>query len=459
MSSSNSFQTQNPATLEFIEEYEYSSYQKTETLLQELYFNQKKWQGSLVSERIQYLKNIAASFLNWKEQLAISMTIEMGKPISDGVAEVEKCARCALYYAEHLEEFLQSEQVVLSRQSAGTIYKEPFGVIFAIMPWNFPVWQLARFALPAIAAGNAVLMKHSDITAGTAKLIEKVFTDVGGITVFRNAHLSHQDSALVIADPRIQGVTFTGSTRGGKEVAGIAGQNLKKTVLELGGSDAYLILQDADLELAAKACAQSRMVNGGQSCVAAKRFIVHQSKMDEFIHNFSSELEKFKVGDPKNKLTVRGPLAHKKFQLQIHEQVLAINKKAIQIGGKLPNEVGAYYPATILIMENSTKKWDQEFFGPVACVWSFSDDAQAIEMANHSIYGLGGALFSKDHERAMSLAKKLECGIVGINEMVKSDPSLPFGGVKNSGYGRELSRYGLYEFLNIKSVTTRLYDK
>lgn len=450
-----SFTTQNPATLQDLQSYSYLSFQSANQLLENLVHEQKSWALASIQEKQKALTSLAKTFRENAPALAKQMALEMGKPYSQGLAEVEKSALCAEYYIQNIAEFLEPEQKTFSGQST-FVMKEPLGVIFAIMPWNFPMWQLVRFAIPAIAAGNAVLMKHSDLTAGIAILLEKIFLEAIGRKLLANAHVNHADSAAIIADSRIRGVTFTGSTRGGKQVAELAGRALKKSVLELGGSDPYLVLADADVQKAAEFSAKSRMMNGGQSCVAAKRFFVHAKVYDEFLQRFSVHLRAHRTGDPLNPETIRGPLASQKFQLQLQAQVddLLIEKSTrLLSGGKIPSEKGAFYPATILQMESDQELWTKEFFGPVACVWKFENEEEAIRQANHSIYGLGAAIFCKDEERALRLAMKLESGMVAINDMVKSDPNLPFGGVKDSGYGRELAKYGLYEFLNLKSVT------
>jgi len=448
------FKTQNPTNLEQLQEYSYLGLQDSEKILDSLFCAQKKWAFSSLGERKGLLQSLGQEFLKNKETLARQMALEMGKPYLQGVAEVEKSVLCADYYIQHLDQFLETEKVIYPGHQ-GLIRKEALGVLFSIMPWNFPVWQLVRFAFPALAAGNAVMMKHSDLTAGTAAFIEKIFSEAGAGHLLKNAHLSHEDSAKIISDYRIRGVTFTGSTRGGRQVAEVAGRSLKKTVLELGGSDAYLVLEDADVRFAAEACAKSRMVNGGQSCVAAKRFFVHASIFDSFLKEFSAQLQKYPMGDPFDSQSLRGPLAHIRFQQQIHSQVesmVSSGQAELLFGGQLPESRGAFYPATVLLMKEQSKLWVQEFFGPVACIWKFQDEEKVIEQANRCVYGLGGAVFSKNESRALALSRKIESGIVSINDMLKSDPHLPFGGVKDSGYGRELSGYGLTEFLNIQSV-------
>ncbi|GIL18369.1 MAG: aldehyde dehydrogenase [Oligoflexia bacterium] len=451
------FQTTNPATGEFLKEYNYDTLAQGQEKLHQLHKSFQNYRTFTINERSQLLLRLAKSLRNHSEELANQASLEMGKTLAEARAEVEKCAQTAEYFAENLVGFLKPDQINFGDQK-NWIIKEPLGIILAIMPWNFPYWQVIRFAVPALGAGNVILMKHSDLTAGCAEKIEKVFLEASqGITLLVNSHLDHDSVQRMMGDSQIRGVTFTGSTRGGCAVGERAGVHLKKTVLELGGSDPYLVLSDADIHWAAVTCAKSRMVNNGQSCVAAKRFIVHQSVYEDFKIQFTQELKSYSYGSPFDPTSKVGSLAHHKFQTQLHLQVQSLiqNKKNhLVFGGTVPEEKGAYYPVTLIDMDSESMT-QEEFFGPVALIWKVQTDEEAIQLANQSIYGLGGALFSKDIEKAKRLALELECGFVAINDMVRSDPRIPFGGVKQSGFGRELSGYGLQEFCNVKTLTLK----
>lgn len=462
---SNSFTTTNPSTGETLRSYQYLKADELEKELQDSFEYWKEYKTSRLSMRTDLLLRIAQGLRNHEAEFAKLMAEEMGKPLKDGIAEVEKCAVTCEYFATHAEEFL-APHTVDANYPKSKIIKESLGPILAIMPWNFPLWQVIRFAAPAVAIGHPILLKHSEITAGCAELIEKIFWESSGEeALLLNLPISHEQAAAVIADPRIRGVTFTGSARGGSQVAMVAGQHLKKTVLELGGSDPYLVLADAQVAEAAKICARARVTNNGQSCVAAKRFLVHESLIEEFTQVFQVTLENLKVGDPQKAGTQLGPLADKRFQKQLQEQCakfldgkekkifdLADLVKASGQKDDLP-DAGAFFRArAYLIKGDNPAFYQEEFFGPVALIHTFQHDSEAIEMANKSVFGLGGAVFSQDLERAEKVARQIETGFVAINDQVKSDPRLPFGGVKNSGYGRELSQVGFNEFVSVKSL-------
>ena len=454
----NSFTTTNPTTGEILRTYHYLTSTEIEKELQDAFEYWHEYKKTRLSLRTDLLLRIAQGLRNHENEFAKLMAEEMGKPLKDGLAEVEKCAVTCEYFATHAEEFL-APHTVDANYPKSKIIKESLGPILAIMPWNFPLWQVIRFAAPAVAIGNPILLKHADITAGCAELIEKIFWESSGEeSLLLNLPISHEQAALVIADPRIRGVTFTGSARGGREVAKTAGASLKKTVLELGGSDPYLALSDASAAEAAKICAIARMTNNGQSCVSAKRFLVHESLLEEFTHVFQATLENLKVGDPLLEATQVGPLAHKKFQKQLQDQCAKYldgkEKKLFDFSeSKDFSEAGAFFRArAYLIIDDNPAFYQEEFFGPVALIHSFQQDSEAIEMANKSVYGLGGAVFSRDLERAEKVARQIETGFVAINDQVKSDARLPFGGVKNSGHGRELSQVGFNEFVSVKSL-------
>ncbi len=450
------FPTINPATGETLKTYEHHTSSETEKALQKAFESAREFKSKSVSMRQQELRALAATLRAQAPQLAQTVTLEMGKPITDSLAEIEKCATAFDYYAENLERFLAPENVVTS-YSRSQIVKDPIGPVLAIMPWNFPVWQAVRFAAPAVGIGNPIVLKHADQTAGTAEKMQEIFDSVSkGLMV--NLRMEHSQVSQVIADPRIRAVTLTGSTRAGKIVAEQAARHLKKTVLELGGSDAYVVFADSDVEKAGQICARARMVNNGQSCVAAKRFLVEKKVLPQFLQAFQGELQKLKIGDPLKKETQVGSLASKKFQTQLLKQCETLAEQ----GGKKIFESssdfnfsapGAYFPSRVYLAPKASQfAFQEEFFGPVALVFDFESEAEALELCNRSSFGLGGAVFSKDLVRADRFARQMEAGFVAINEQVKSDPRLPFGGVKDSGYGRELGLYGFNEFCNIKTM-------
>ena len=386
------------------------------------------------------------------------MTLEMGKAIKDSLAEVEKCAVAFDFFAENLSSLLSPESVKTA-YAKSAIVKDSIGPVLAVMPWNFPLWQVTRFAAPAVGIGNPILLKHADISAGTAEMIAEIFDHVSPGLLY-NFRIDHDQAAKVIEDRRCAAVTLTGSARAGREIAQTAGKFLKKTVLELGGSDAYVVFADADVDKAARICAQARMTNNGQSCVAAKRFIVHASVLARFMTGFEKTVRELGFGDPTNEKTANGSLAAKKFQTQLLEQCATIEKAGARKLFDLADDLkfnfadpGAFFPArAYLVTPDIEQVFTDEFFGPVALVLSFDHEAEAIEIANRSVYGLGGAVFSKNEVSAEAFARLMEAGFIAINDQVRSDPRLPFGGVKDSGYGRELSHYGFDEFCNIKTL-------
>jgi succinate-semialdehyde dehydrogenase/glutarate-semialdehyde dehydrogenase len=383
------------------------------------------------------------------------MALEMGKPIVQGEAEVEKCAWACNYYAEHGEAFL-ADQPRQTEASRSYVRFDPIGPVLTIMPWNFPLWQVFRFAAPALMAGNAGILKHASNVPRCALEIEEVFRDAGfPENLFRALLVGSDKVAAIIADSRIRAVTLTGSEGAGSKVAEQAGHHLKKTVLELGGSDPFIVLEDADIEKAAKTAADARLINSGQSCIAAKRFIVVDKVEDMFLRHFVSAMESRKMGDPLGRDTQVGPQARDDLRASLHRQVEESVKRGAKLllGGRVPEGPGAFYPPTVLAAVNKgMPAFDEETFGPVAAVILAQDEADAIRLANDSPFGLGASLWTQDRERAERLVGQIEAGCVFVNEQVKSDPRLPFGGVKRSGYGRELSEYGMREFTNIKSV-------
>ncbi len=414
------------------------------------------WSRCSVAERARPLEELAQVLRDRSEELAGLMVQEMGKPIVQARFEVEKCAVGCEYYARNAPGFL-APMPATSDASRSLVSFEPLGIVLAIMPWNFPLWQAIRFAAPALAAGNTVLLKHAPSVPGCALAIEAAFEAAGFPRgALRTLLIEVEPVAGLIADPRVAAVTFTGSTRGGKAVAAQAGAHIKKTVLELGGSDPYLVLADADLDLAAGQCVEGRLQNSGQSCIAAKRLIVVDEVHDAFRQRVWSRMAGAVVGDPAAEETEVGPLAREDLRDALHDQVLRSLEAgaACALGGEIPERPGWFYPPTVL--ENvrpGMPAFDEELFGPVAALIRADDEEHAIELANGSRYGLGAAVFTRDLERGERIAReRLQAGGCFVNAFVRSDPRLPFGGVKESGYGRELSEFGIREFVNVKTV-------
>ncbi|MBC7414820.1 MAG: NAD-dependent succinate-semialdehyde dehydrogenase [Herminiimonas sp.] len=413
------------------------------------------WRTTPFAERARLMRAAGAVLRARQDELAILMADEMGKVLKDGLAEIGKCADCCDFYAVNAEQFL-SNQVVATDAAKSYVAFDPLGVILAVMPWNFPFWQVFRFAAPSLMAGNVGLLKHASNVCGCALAIQEIFEEAGFPRhVFTTLLVEGSRVEPVIRHPLVRAVTLTGSTPAGKSVAGIAGSELKKSVLELGGSDAYIVLEDADLALAVTACVKSRLVNGGQSCIAAKRFIVVRPLIAEFTRRYVEQFKKVRFGDPKDVASDMGPMARADLRDQIHEQVQqSVAQGALLLtGGAIPDQPGAYYPPTVLAgVKPGMRAFDDEIFGPVASIIEATDEADAIALANRSVFGLGSAVFTADKDRADRVARQIEAGSVFINGLVKSDVRLPFGGIKQSGYGRELSSYGIQEFVNIKTV-------
>lgn len=449
------FETTNPATGEALHKYNYLSDSQIETSLAQSFRAWRALASLSSSEKAQQLRAVAAALRAHREMLARLMTLEMGKPISDSLVEIEKSATAFDYYAEHGPGFLQTE-IRAGNYRESQIRYQSLGPVLSVMPWNFPCWQVARFMAPALMVGNPILLKHSILTAGFAKRMVEVVQ--GALTIqdaVLNMVVTHAQTEKIIMDPRVRAVTFTGSNRGGSQVGAAAGLAMKKSVLELGGSDAYLVLDDADVTTAAQICAKARLVNNGQSCVAAKRFIVAKSVFSEFKDVFIETMISLKEGDPLNPETKRGPLAAKKFQTDLMAAVNQAEKVSAKALLKDPLREGghAYFPLRVYQVSGREDFFAQEeFFGPVALIAQTNSDEEALELANRSIFGLGGAVFSKDLIRASRIADQMEAGLVMINDQVKSDPRMPFGGVKQSGHGRELSKAGILEFVNVKTV-------
>jgi len=402
------------------------------------------------------MRKAAALLRERRDEYARLMTEEMGKTITDGRAEVEKCAFHCDWFADHAQHYLADEPVDIGGGEAFVTYN-PLGVVLAIMPWNFPFWQVFRFAAPALMAGNAGLLKHASNVPGCALAIEQVLHDAGvPRDLFRTLLLPSREVEALIKDDHVAAVTLTGSVGAGKAVATAAGSVLKKCVLELGGADAYLVLEDADIATAAKIAATARMVNGGQSCIAGKRFIVIRDVLADFEAALVAAMRGYEMGDPSAEATKLGPMQSVKARDEIHQQVRdSVAKGArLLLGGEVPNRTGAWYPATVLTdVRPGQPAHDAEVFGPVAAIIAAEDERDAIRIANASEFGLGSGVLTGDPDRGRRIAaQKLEAGMSFVNENVRSDSRMPFGGVKHSGYGRECASFGIREFTNIKSV-------
>lgn len=446
----------NPATGEIINTYQEHTAQEVTAKIKQTHQAWLSWKETDLKIREELLLKAAAVLKKRKHEFARLMALEMGKPMKAGVSEIEKCAFNCEFYAENAAAFLKNE-LTATDASKSYVTFQPLGIILAVMPWNFPFWQLFRFLAPALMAGNGAVLKHSSNVPGCALAMEEIIKEAGYPEhIFQTLLIGSKDVDEVIANPLIKAVTLTGSTQAGMSAAQKAASLLKKTVLELGGSDPYLILADADLEAAAETCAVSRLINSGQSCIAAKRFIAVKDIAEEFTRLFKDKMASKVSGDPLDEKTEMGPLARKDLRDFVHEQVLqSIEKGATCIlGGKIPEKGHAFYPPTILInVKKGMPAYDEEIFGPVAAVITAEDEADAVRIANDTVFGLGAAIFTKDILKGEEIAKtKLNAGSCFVNTFVKSDPRLPFGGINQSGYGRELGIYGIKEFVNIKTV-------
>ena len=449
----------NPANNKKINSYEEISKDSINQIIDSSFNTFLEWRNKSFSYRAKKMRHLAELLKQKKELLGLLMTKEMGKPIKQSIAEAEKCAWVCEYYADNAEKFL-SQKEIPTGSTKSFISFQPIGIVLAIMPWNFPFWQVFRFASPALMAGNVGILKHASNVQGCAIEIEKLFLEAGFPKfAFSNLVIGSKKVSNVIKNSKISAVTLTGSTPAGKSVASLAGSLLKKTVLELGGNDPYVILEDADLDNAVKSCIAGRMLNAGQSCIAAKRFIVVQSSLKEFIDKVHNEIKKMKMGAPINPDINIGPMVNNIARDELHQQVLISIEKGAKLlfGGKIPQLDGAFYPPTLLVdVEPGMPAFDDELFGPVAVVISAKDQSHAIELANKTNFGLGAAIFTRDLDKGENIAtKELEAGSCFVNDFVKSDPRLPFGGIKESGYGRELSEFGIQEFVNIKSVVVQ----
>ena len=448
----------NPATGKEIQSYPQHSSIEVKYILDQSVVAQQQWKNTSLELRNSCLEQLAGILRDRAKEYSILMAEEMGKPVSQGLGEVEKCASLCEYYKEEAFGFLADKSVEIAGQKS-IISIQPMGLILGVMPWNFPFWQVFRFAIPTITAGNGAILKHASNVQGCAFAIEKSFKDSGfPENIFRNIVVPGREMEEVIKHPAIAAITLTGSTPAGKSIAMTAGSVLKKTVLELGGSDPYIILEDANVDLAVDACISGRILNTGQSCIAAKRLIVTENLYDTFLSKLEDKLSDKIMGDPKDDVDI-GPMVSIEARDEVHDQVCrSIEAGAkLKLGGIIPKEVGAFYPITLLSeVEPGMTAFDEEIFGPIFTVIKARDEANAIELGNQTEFGLGSAVFTSDLEKGESIAKtQLNVGACFVNDFVKSDPRLPFGGIKESGYGRELSIYGIMEFVNVKTIVVK----
>ncbi|QQS28107.1 MAG: NAD-dependent succinate-semialdehyde dehydrogenase [Sphingobacteriales bacterium] len=453
------FETINPFNNLLVKRYPAHSGRQVQNILKKTESGFDINRTAAIAIRSKRMNALADLLENKKLYCAQLITLEMGKPIKESISEIEKCVKCCRYYAENSKFFL-AEQTVTTNYTSSTISFQPLGVILAVMPWNFPFWQVFRAVVPAIMAGNVVLLKHAANVPQCALLIEDLFkqaTFPEGI--LQNLFIDHNKIKWVIDSPYVSGITLTGSEIAGSKVAEIAGRNIKKTVLELGGSDPFIVLEDANVKEAAKVAVQSRMINCGQSCIAAKRFIVIETVFSDFVREYVDGLLQLNMGDPTDETVDIGPMAKQDLADLLEKQVkdsMKMGAEALIGGGKPHGTTGAFFNPTLLVkVKPGMPVFDQEVFGPVASVITAKTVIEAIDLANKTKYGLGASIWSTDTEKAIRLARQIQSGSVFINEMVVSHPALPFGGVKNSGYGRELAEFGIKEFTNVKTLVIK----
>ncbi len=448
------YRTLNPATEEFLKEFPVHTESEVSEKIRIARQAFASWKQTPLAARIKRLRQFADLLKSQAFSCASLMTVEMGKPITEAEHEIGKCLLGLDYFLSQAPRILEPAEFQTAARKSYVRY-DPLGVIFGIMPWNFPFWQVLRFAIPALLAGNTILLKHAPNVPQSALKLESLFHEAGCGDVFQNLFVDNETAARWIASDSIAGVSLTGSSRAGSAVAETAGKALKKTVLELGGSDAFIVLADADISKAASVAVQSRMINAGQSCIAAKRWIVHEKVADAFQTACLKFISEIKVGDPKDPATTLGPLARRDLLENLERQVKEMQKQGarLEVGGKRVGSRGFFYAPTLLSgVTMEMLPFQEEVFGPVASLIRVRSEDEAVFLANQTSYGLGASLWTRDLERAEALASQIEAGSVFINALVKSDPSVPFGGIKKSGYGRELSEIGMHEFTNIKTV-------
>jgi succinate-semialdehyde dehydrogenase/glutarate-semialdehyde dehydrogenase len=446
----------NPATGEALEPVADTTEEEIDAALDNATDTFEEWRETPIGERQQLLGNAADVLRENKGEYAELMTREMGKPLSAAVSEVEKCAWACEYYEERADEFLQDETIGTDPETKTYVSYEPLGPVLAVMPWNFPMWQVFRFLAPNLTAGNVGLLKHASNVPGTAQAIEDVLREAGYPEGVFQSLIIHSDPIEdIIRDDRLKGVTLTGSEGAGRAVAETAGSEIKKSVLELGGNDPFVVLDDADIETAAGVAAGARNQNNGQSCIAAKRFIVHKDVYDEFTEQFIEEMDSYTVGNPMDEDTDMGPQAREDLMEDLHDQVQRTIEAGAtcELGGEPLDRDGFYYPPTVLTdVPHDSASANEEVFGPSAAVFEVANEQEAIDLANDIDYGLGASVWTENLDRGERVAHEFEAGMTYVNQLVKSDPRIPFGGVKDSGYGREISRHGIREFTNKKTV-------
>jgi succinate-semialdehyde dehydrogenase/glutarate-semialdehyde dehydrogenase len=449
-------QSIDPATGELVREYAEASADEVSAILASSARAFESWRRTKFAERSAVLRRAAELLRARRDSLALLMAVEMGKPLAQGRGEADKCADCCEYYAAHAERFLAPERAETEAARSYVAF-EPIGPVLAVMPWNFPLWQVFRFAAPALMAGNVGLLKHASNVCGCALAIEELLHAAGvPRDAFRALLVPSPRVHAIVGAPEVAAVTLTGSTPAGRAVAARAGACLKKTVLELGGSDAYVVLHDADLAAAAETCAASRLINGGQSCIAAKRFVVVETALPEFERLLVGRMGARRMGDPRAEGSDVGPQARRDLRDELHRQVEASVARGARVllGCALPGGSGAFYPPSVLgDVRPGMPAFDEELFGPVAAIVPAKNEKDAVRLANQSAFGLGAAVFTRDLERGERIARhELQAGSCFVNAHVRSDPRLPFGGIKESGYGRELAAFGIREFVNVKTV-------
>ena len=453
------YHTVNPANGEILKEYTTAPRAAAEAILAAVHAAQSRWAGTPVAERAAPAARLAAVLRTRKAEWARLMTLEMGKPVAESNAEIDKCAWLCEVYAEHAEAWLAEEPVAADGRDHRVVY-QPLGVILSIMPWNFPFWQALRFGVPTLLAGNGSVLKHARSVSGCALALESAFAEAGfPDNLFRTVLADHAVTGELLADRRTAGVSLTGSTEAGRRVAELAGRYLKPCVLELGGSDPFIVLADADLERAVAAAVTGRLLNTGQSCIAAKRFLVAAPIHDEFVSRFAEAAASRRIGDPLDPATEVGAIVNAQELANLEAQIRdAVDGGArVVCGGERPDRPGCFLEPTVLANVTPTMRvWREEVFGPVAPVMAVRDAEEALALANDTDFGLGGSVWTADAAVGEDLARRLECGSAFVNSFVKSDPRMPFGGVKESGLGRELAWFGLRAFTNAKGLN--LYD-
>lgn len=450
------FDAINPTTEEIIDTFDTLDNGQLKGRINKAHQAYRNWKKVPFEERARLMMAAASELEKNAEEYARIASREMGKTLSSAIAEVKKCAWVCEFYAQNASTFLADESIETAARKSYISY-QPLGVVLAIMPWNYPYWQVFRFAAPALMAGNTALLKHATNVPGCARAIERIFRKAGFPEgCLTNLPIATEKVKSVIEDRFVKAVTLTGSEKAGRIVASQAGAQIKKTVLELGGSDPYIILEDADLDQAATICAEGRLKNNGQSCIGAKRFIIVESVYEAFLEKFKSKMSEAIMGDPLDETTSLGPLARADLRENLHRQVSESIKKGARciLGGQIPERPGNFYPATILSeVKPGMPAYEEELFGPVAVVFKVKDEAAAVDLANDTAFGLGAAVFTQNIDRGERIARdEIEAGSCFVNDMVNSDPRLPFGGIGISGYGRELSALGIREFVNIKTV-------